>query len=544
MSRFRSSSHSSPQPVLPPVRERVKFALMYISRFTFLAGCLGATAFLFYVSYPRISFSYAAWLVLAPFVWGLCHVRRFWGALMYGWLAGFVSNALLLYWVYYTCVHGGGLSVPLALGAWLGLAALLGTAFAVFGGGCYFLKKTGALFPLLAACGWVALEWLHQTVAFYGIGFPWVMLGYTQWNVPQVVYLAAYTGVYGISFVLAFVGISVGWFLQLPKLRQGLWQLVLAVGLFAVVFGWGTHLKKRQQHWLEHPHTLLSVQAALLQPNIDQYKKWTDTYEEEIAHTLATMGQTLADKNVYLAVWPESAVPGSLTQERYYDLFSQIAQQSNAYQVIGSNLFITPQEQYVGAYLLNPQADGLSAYRKIKLVPFGEFIPLEGLLKIFTRHVEVMGALGSFVPGPFEQPLLDAGGVKLGTTICYESIFPQLWRAQNNNGAQLFVNITNDAWFFDTAAPYQHLAANVLRAVENGRPVLRAANTGFSAFIDGFGNIRAKSGLFTQEILHVSVPLSVREGSTFYARWGDWFAWVCAVLFFTIGISTVVFFYE
>ncbi len=545
MSRFRQlPSSSSTTPAEVSVWERVKLGVQGISRICFLITCQLVTAGLFYVSYPRVSFAFAAWFILAPFIWGLCHVRRCWGAFFYGWATGFLSNAFLLSWIYYTCVHGGGLSVPLALGAWLGLAALLGLQFAAFACGCYFLKKMGPFFPLLAACGWVALEWLHQTIAFYGLGFPWVMLGYTQWNVPEVLYLASYGGVYLISFVLAFVGATAGWFLQLPSLRQGLWQLSMAVGLFALLFGFGRHIKNRQQHWLEHPHALLSVQAALLQPNIDQYKKWTPQFETEIAHTLEQMGQTLAGKNTYLAVWPESTVPGALTQQKYADLFANIGKTSGAYQIIGSNIEVSSQEQYVGAYLMPPTADGLSAYRKTKLVPFGEFIPLENLVKKIARNVEVLGALGSFMPGPFEQPLLDAGGVKLGTTICYESIFPQLWRAQNKNGAQLFVNITNDAWFFDTDAPYQHLAANVLRAVENARPVLRAANTGFSAYIDPFGTIQAKSGLFTQEILTVTVPLSVREGSSFYAKWGDWFAWICAVLFFTIGISTVVFFYE
>ena len=193
---------------------------------------------------------------------------------------------------------------------------------------------------------------------------------------------------------------------------------------------------------------------------------------------------------------------------------------------------------------MDPQTGGLAAYRKVKLVPFGEFIPFEWIISFFTKNIEVMGALGGFTPGPLDQPLLEAGGIKLGTTICYESIYPQLWRRHNKNGAQLFVNITNDAWFFKTAAPYQHLAVNVLRAAENGRPVLRAANTGFSAYIDGFGNIQKVSNLFTREILTVSVPLSVRPDSTFYAQWGDWFAWVCAIIFFTIGISTIVFFYE
>ena len=511
----------------------------------FLLVCGLLTVSLFYISYPRVSFSFAAWFALAPFIWGLCHVRGFWAGVGYSWLCGLGCNASLLGWIYYTCLHGGGLSHGLSIAAWLGLSSLLALQWAIWGAGCYFLKKTGAFFPFLAACGWVALEWLHQTIAFYGLGFPWLLFGYTQWNIPQVLYIASFTGVYGLSFLLTFVGSSIGWCFALPGLKRGMWQLVLAAGVFVLVYTLGGHMQNRYARFMKNPHSLLTVQTALLQPNIDQYKKWTPQYEDEIARTLQTMGESLSGKDIYLAIWPESVVPGSLTDPRYYALFSQIGQSSGAYQILGSNVSSTQDEpQYVGAYLLPPQTDSLSVYRKVKLVPFGEFIPFAGIVNLFLKDVDVMGALGSFTPAPNPQPLLDAGGIKLGLGICYESIFPQLWRAHTRAGAQLLVNITNDAWFFNTAAPYQHLSANVLRAVENGRPVLRAANTGFSAYIDAFGNIRSLSGLFTQEIITSSVPLSVWDRNTFYVKWGDWFAWVCAVLFFTIGISTVVFFYE
>lgn len=527
----------------PSFWQRVKALIRHLSRYIFLLACLGLSAGLFYISYPKISLAFAAWLILAPFIWGICHVRGFWGAVGYGWLTGLVSNAALLSWIYYTCLHGGGLSKTLSATAWLSLSGLLALQFAVFGGACYFLKKTGAFFPLLAACGWVALEWLHQIISYYGIGFPWIMLGYTQWNVPAVLYIASFTGVYGIGFLLAWVGTSVGWCFGQSGLRKGLWQLVLATLIFAGVYGFGRHMQDKMARFIAHPRSLVTVQAALLQPNIDQYKKWTVEFEEEITRTLKDMGQQLSGQGIYLAVWPESVVPGSLTDENYFNLFANIGKESGAYQVLGSNVF-SEDEQYVGAYLMTPAGDGLSAYRKEKLVPFGEFIPFEGLLRYVLKDIEVMGALGSFMPGPHGQPLLDAGGVKLGTTVCYESIFPQLWRDQNKTGARLFVNITNYAWFFNTAAPYQHLAANVLRAVENGRPVLRAANTGFSAYIDAFGNIKQKSNLFTREMLTASVPLSVTDRNTFYTQWGDWFAWLCAIIFFTIGISTIVFFYE
>ena len=523
---------------------RFSLSFHHASRLFFIAVCAVVTAGLFYISYPKTSFSFAAWFILAPFVWGAYHLRSPWGSVGYGFLTGLLSNAALLSWIYYTCLNGGGLSKPLALAAWLGLSALLAIPLGILGGACYFLKKTGAFFPFLIACGWVALEWLHQTIAFYGLGFPWIMLGYTQWNVPDVLYIASFSGVYGLSFLLAFVGSSIGWCFALPGFKKGLWHLALATAVFACVYGFGRHMQTRYAYFAQHPHALLSVQTALLQPNIDQYKKWTAQYEDEIVQTLQEMGTSLEGQTLYLTIWPESAVPGSLTEPRYFDLFSRIGQSAGAYQLIGSNIPSSSGEQYVGAYLLPPSADELSAYRKTKLVPFGEFIPFQSLLKHITQHIEVMGALGSFTPGPSEQPLLDAGGIKLGTTICYESIFPQLWRRLNRQGAQLFVNITNDAWFFNTAAPYQHLAVNVVRAAENGLPVLRAANTGFSAYIDAFGHVKNVSGLFTRQILTQSVPLSVRNTPTFYEQWGDWLAWLCAVLFFTLLISTVVFFYE
>ncbi len=525
-----------------PVPSRFQTVLERVDRYLFLAVCVCGTAGLFFISYPKVSFSFAAWLVWAPFVWGISRLRSPWGALGYGWVTGLVTQAALLGWIYDTCLYGGGLSRALSAAAWLGLSGLMAVPFAVFAAACYFLRKTGGFFPLLAACGWVALEWLHQVIAFYGLGFPWVVLGYTQWNVPQVLYLASFTGVYGISFVLTWVGACIGDFFAEPNLKKGLGPLAVAVLIFAAVYGTGAYWQHTGK--TQRSQASLQLQAAILQPNIDQYKKWTPQYEDEIALTLEGLGKLLAQENIYLAVWPESTVPGNLTDPRYTRLFTQIAQQSGAYQVIGSNIEGEEGEQYVGAYLMPPTGDHLSAYRKMKLVPFGEFIPFEKIVKYIVKDVEVMGALGAFMPGPVQQPLLDAGGVKLGSTVCYESIFPQLWRAQAQNGAQLFVNITNDAWFLDTAAPYQHLAVNVLRAAENGRPVLRAANTGISAYVDAFGHIRQQTPLFKTKILTATVPLSVREGNTFYTRWGDWFAWICAVLFFTIGISTVVFFYE
>lgn len=513
--------------------------LRVFCKWLFLGACACASAFLLYQSFPYPSHSFLAWLALAPFVWGLRYTRSFWGGFLYGGITSFLFHANALYWIYYTCVNGGGMSIGLAACAWLGLALLLSLQFALWGGCCHFLLRLRGLFPLVAAGGWVALEWLHQTIAFYGLGFPWFMLGYTQWNAPEFLQLASYTGVYGISFVIVLTGTTVGWAFIEPHFKKSIGQLLWAACIFLAVYGLGYYKLKESDKSSTH---LVHVKAALLQPNIDQYKKWSPEFEEEIKQTLAGMGNSLVGKNMHLALWPESALPSGLMEEPYYTLMKDIAKDSGAYQLLGSNIDQNG-FSYVGAYLVPSGDTNLQTYKKIKLVPFGEYIPFEKWIRYYFKNIEVLGELGSFSFGSTDQSLIDMHGVLLGTTICYEAIFPQLWHMQAKQGAQLFVNLTNDAWFFNTAAPYQHLAANVLRAVESGKPVLRAANTGFSAYIDAYGRIVEKTPLFEQTVLYVDVPL-LTVNSNVYTEWGDWFAWLCAICFFTWLISTIVFIYE
>lgn len=541
MRDFRQSITEQDAQKKKPFGARVKTWLLGLGRWCFLAACSLGTAWLVYASYPKISRHALAWFALAPFIWGVTKTKGFWSSFFYSWFTAVLFNAGIFYWIYYTCLHGGGLSQGLSAAAWLGLSALLGLQFALFGGSCYFLKKTGDFFPLLAACGFVAWEWVHQTLAFYGLGFPWMMLGYTQWNAPQMLQIASFTGVYGVSFAVAFTGASLGWAFAVRGVKNGVVHMCLAAAVFLSLYAYGHYSLPSRSGRPGQP--LLSLNAALIQPNIDQYKKWSPEFETEITDTLTEMGRSLEGEDVMLTVWPESAVPGSLTDETYLTLFEDIATRTDSYQFIGSNVE-EDGKQYVGAYLMAPNRDELQSYRKIKLVPFGEYIPLENLVRAAFKNVAVLGELGVFTPGPRGQKPLDLSGVSVGGTICYESIYPQLWLSQNRQGAKFFVNVTNDAWFFDTAAPYQHLAVNVLRAVETGRPVLRAANTGFSAFIDPFGRIEKQSGLFTREILRSAVPLPVGEMRNFYTQWGDWFAWLCAALYFTLLISTMVFAYE
>jgi apolipoprotein N-acyltransferase len=182
------------------------------------------------------------------------------------------------------------------------------------------------------------------------------------------------------------------------------------------------------------------------------------------------------------------------------------------------------------AYLASPAAEILGSYDKVHLVPFGEYVPMKRFLP-FVRRLVV--AAGDFVAGSKVEPL-ELPTAAAGVLICFESIFPELGRAMTKNGASLLVNLTNDAWYGMSSAPFQHFSMAVFRAVENRRPLVRAANTGISAFILPSGRITAQSGLFTEALLTMEIPVP-DSGLTLYTRYGDFFA-VAFTLFSAVNI--------
>ena len=503
-----------------------------------LGLCATTTVYLFKISYPASSHGWFVWFALAPFVMGLFYLRSFWKTAWYSWLTGTAVYATLYYWIFVTCHTGGELSIGLSVAAWLGLSALMALQFAIFGTSCYYLKQLRSFFPLVAACGWVALEWGHELFASYFLGFPWFSLSYSQWNMPQMLQIASFGGAASISFAIVFVGVSLGYGLVIPYFRRGVILFITAAAVFLGIFYHGNiSLKKAQTP------SLLRLNAIVMQPNIDQYKKWSVEFEKEIEETILQMTQQVAEKKPLLVVWPESITPGSVQEEPYRAWMELAAKQSNSWQVLGSNRE-EKGVQYVSAFLLSPTGEEKGIYDKTHLVPFGEYIPLEKQVRSLLPQVGVLGELGSFSAGAWEQNLLRLDQIPLGSTICYESVFSHPWRQQARSGARFFVNLTNDAWFFNTDAPHQHLAAVVLRAVENRRSVLRAANTGISAIIAPTGQILARAELNTRAMLSAEIALPLGEELSFYGQWGNWFAWLCAAIYLTTLISSLIFSYE
>ena len=507
-------------------------------RLFFLLVCACLTALLFKESYPKPSHGLLAWVALAPFILAVVRLNTFWRSFGYSWLTGILVYAGVYHWIFITCSQGGGLSISLSLAAWLGLSLLMAIPFAIFGGSCFYLKKMQWAFPVLAALGWAALEWVHELLATYLIGFPWFSLGYSQWNFLPIIQITSFVGTEGLSALICFTGVSIGYALAVNHFKKGIFQLILAVAVFLGTYGYGYWSLSQPV-----PRTLLRLRAAVMQPNIDQYKKWSPEFEQEILETISQMSIELSDKKVMLAVWPESVSPGPVQEEPYFSLFKEISVSTGAWQLLGSNR-LEGGKNFVSAFLFSPEEENLSFYDKTQLVPFGEYIPFENIIRTLFPKVEILGELGLFSAGKQGQGLLQSSQVPFGTTICYESVFSSKWREQALQGAKFFVNITNDAWFFDTDAPYQHLAISVLRAAELQRPVLRAANTGISAVISSRGEILSSAPLNTRQVLYADIALPLGVEQSFYAQWGKWFAWVCAAIYFTILLSVMVFSYE
>jgi apolipoprotein N-acyltransferase len=231
-----------------------------------------------------------------------------------------------------------------------------------------------------------------------------------------------------------------------------------------------------------------------------------------------------------LIVWPESAVAWRYDSDPFVAAtLTGLAREAGAFLVVGNDDRTAhpgePERLYVGAKLFDPKGRLTLRYHKVRLVPFGEYVPLQPLLTLGGRvAARLVQQVSDFTPG--DAALVgEADGRRVGVSICYEAIFPDYVRLFANDGADLLVNITNDAWYGTTSAPYQHFAMATFRAVENGVYLVRAANTGISGVVDPLGRIVERTPLFETALLVRDVPRAVIR--TFYTRFGDVFAWAC-----------------
>lgn len=484
------------------------------------------------VIFPLPNWTILCWVAIAPLLVALLKVgaaceSRPWRAIragfLLGWLSGIIFYAGSCYWVYHVMTLYGGLSAPLGAGVLALFCLYVGLVHGLFGGSLALVASRpgwGARAMVLAPFLWIATELFRARV----IGFPWDLLGTVLVDNLPLSRIATVTGVYGLSFDVMLMNAALAAVLVGKKQRRTLMlaAFILLVGIMET----GSYFNP--------PASTVSGTARLVQQNIPLNVNWTAESYEQTLRDLAQIsvmkpGEGMpGDPYPDLVIWPESPAPFFGNDSRYRQTLSRIAREGNAYVLAGSLGTVhgseNSQQVFNSAELVAPNGDWIARYDKIHLVPFGEYVPFKDL---FSFAKKLTKEVGDFVPGT-ERLVLPVHSYKMGTFICYESIFPDEIRMFAKHGAGLLVNISNDGWFGDTGAPLQHLRMARMRAIENDRWVLRSTNTGVSASIDPFG--RVVQQVRRNVRVAVDVPYGIVTSTTFYTEHGDWFAWTCAII--------------
>ena len=465
---------------------------------------------------------YLAWVALIPLFFAI-NKETFPRAMLVGFITGFMFFAGLLYWVLYI-KELGFLAWPL----WIILSCYLALYVAL----CASLLRFA---PLLAAPFlWVAFEYLRGMLL---TGFPWGLVGYSQYKLAPLLQLGSLTGVYGISFIVVLVNAGIASFFI--KIKEGtgafLGPVLSALALIAV-FTYGMVELGGMEDKLSVAGLSLkpgmkqdSVSVCVLQGNISQDVKWDEKFTEENFRTYRELA--LSNKEtVDLYLWPESASTVFLRSEKKYAaIVSGIAQATGTPQFVGTPDAIFGKDArvdnlYVSAFLYDRHGMFSGAYNKTHLVPFGEYIPMRNLLKGVSK---LEYGVTDYTPG--SGTTIFTAGKKFSPLICYEVIFPEIARKRANEGAEYLVNITNDAWYQRSAMPYQHFSMLAFRAVETRLNIARAANTGISGYVNYKGEIASATRIFEKTKLKVEMPV-IPKRTTLYMVTGDLFAYLCMVL--------------
>jgi apolipoprotein N-acyltransferase len=506
----------------------------------------GLSAFLQILIFPLPGLYFLSWVAFAPLIIALLRARPA-GALeidgspnlraakpaqafVLAYVCGVLWYAGTCYWIYATMRQYGGLSAPMALLALVLFCLYLGLYHGLFG---FLLSlvvrpdRDNRLALASAPFLWVAVELARTRIT----GFPWNLLGTAQVDNISLSRITAWTGVYGVSFEIMLVNVALAAAFVIPKRERA--TLLTASLAAAVVLQAGRLV---DAPLLPADHT-----ALLIQPNIPVDATWTrDTFQQTVRElaslsvgtvTVTTPVGPGSNRRIDFIVWPESPSPFFTNDPLFRNPISQLARDTRTWIVTGA-IGNTPvmqggksaSEIFNSAALISPSGNWTARYDKVHLVPFGEYLPFP---RLFAFAGGLTKEVGEFAAGTSRAPL-DAGNIRLGVFICYESVFPGEVREFANQGAQVLVNLSNDGWYGDSGAYAQHLNQTRMRAIENNRWLLSATDTGVTASIDPYGRIAAQ--IPRKRRAPLVAPYALTSVTTFYTRHGDWFAFLCAII--------------
>lgn len=490
------------------------------------------SGFFLFACFPLLSWHILVWVACAPLLAALLREPRLGRAFLLAYCAGAVFLAGSCHWFVDVVELHGGVAPVLA---W-GILLLFVLVFSVFFGAFGFIeawtaRRSQTMAVVLSPFLWVTVE-IARTYLI--TGFPWNLLGYAV----QATGLrrgASFTGVYGLSFVAAATSALMVW----------IWLEARGKLAWVTAAGWCVALVAVNWALTPPPPSPGARRAYLVQPNIPmdfesvmKWAPWRDPAPLEglVATSIASVAREGRGEPPPLIVWPENPAPFYFERDPIFrGAVERMARQAGAYIIVGSVNYADAENMQPknSAVVLDPEGRVLLMYDKIHLVPFGEYVPGWAFPRLVGK---ITHEAGNFVPGASYRAAQTAAGT-ISVFICYEAIFPQLVRRLVTDGPGVLVNISNDAWFGDSAAAAQHLEMARMRAIENGRFLLRATNDGITAVIDPYGRVLARLPRHQAAVLRASYDY--RAGRTFYTKHGDVFAWFCVLIAGAIAAAEI-----
>lgn len=504
-----------------------------------LSGVLMAPAF------PNYNIAWLAWVGLVPLLLVIYGKHPAYGFLL----------SLYFGIAFFTGIFDWTLKIP---GYKIGHHAILLTYLALYIGilglvFCFIARRAGVIAAfVIAPFAWVCLEFIRSNLGF--MSHPWVLLAYSQFKFLSIIQISSVTGAYGVSFLIVAVNsvlaiAILAFFNQSKRLPDGSSDLpskhnaIVFAGsvaaLLALVLMHGKII-------LSNPSSEQTIKLSVVQGNIDSFKKANQSeYTDFILQRYINLTRKVAEDKAALIIWPEAATPGLVLKNMgLLKKITSLIQKTDTYFLIGSSEYPkfqkVPMEQgQFGntALFFSPKGKVLGQYLKIRLVPFGEYIPYKDTFP-WPEFIVPDNKKAFEIPGK-EFTVFDLDGAKFSVIICWENAFPSLFRQFVKNGANFMINLSNEGWFGESA-PYQMVAISVFRAVENQVSLTRSANTGISCFIDKFGRVRGRvlngnKDIFVEGFLTQEVQLSNKK--TFYTLYGDIFVYICMVISFVVIIT-------
>ncbi|MEQ8253046.1 MAG: apolipoprotein N-acyltransferase [Smithellaceae bacterium] len=479
-----------------------------------------ASGVLLFLSFPKYGSGFLAWIALMPLLWAIRGASSIRQGLFLGFITGMVCHVGLIYWITYVVVNYGYLPIYVGIVLMLLLACYLSIYISLFSAGVIFFRRWIPLW-LAAPVLWVCLEYCKSYLL---TGFPWENLGYSQYLNKDIIQFADIAGVFGISFLIVLVNAALIEVIG-KKTRK---EFILVAAVILIIAGVLLYGVKRSAQIDLILKDAPATEVSIIQGNIDQAIKWNDSFQKETIDIYKNLSLQNMPSPGGLIVWPETALPFDYQDAgQFQEEVRAVSLKTKSWFIFGSTSYENSKEKidyYNSAYLLSPEGEIKGKYNKVHLVPYGEFVPLRTVFPFINK---LTAGMGDFTAGSGYYPLT-RGDKKIGVLICYEGILPSAAREYKKKGSQLLVNITNDAWFGATSAPFQHFSMAVFRAVETRFYLVRAANTGVSAIVDPRGEIVAGTNIFERAAIKGKVKYSNIQ--TIYAEYGDILVLVCCLL--------------